>query len=379
MDEFFIEAIKFAPNPSYILDERKFIQNLHTLDNVQKLSGAKVLCALKGFSMWSTFPLIKENLSGGTASSLNEVKLCYQEMGVKAHSCFVVYQESEFEEVVKMSSHITFNSLSQYVKFKSYIKTNSQVKFALRVNPKCSKVQTDKYNPCMQGSRFGISMTDLPRSLPEGITGIHFHALCESNSEELESVLEVLEGEIGHLFHECEWVNMGGGHHITRNDYDKDLLVQLLHNFSQNYKVQIFLEPGEAVGWETGVLLSKIEDIVQSDEIRTAILNVSFSAHMPDCLEMPYKPGVVGESVVGESYTLGGNSCMSGDFVSGFQFEKSLEVGNQLIFKDMMHYTFVKNTTFNGVNLPAICIVKSNGVLKVQKEFSYEDFKGRLS
>jgi carboxynorspermidine decarboxylase len=375
----FLEAIKGAPNPCYILDERKFIQNMKMLDNVQKLSGVKVLCALKGFSMWSTFPMIKRHLSGATASSLNEVKLCYEEMGLKAHSCFVVYLDKEFEEVLQLSSHITFNSLSQYHKFKKYIKDYPQIKFALRVNPQHSKVETMKYNPCAPGSRFGISMNELPKDLPDGITGIHFHALCESGADELEEVLNVMEAGIGHLLHQCDWINMGGGHHITRQDYDKDLLVVLLNNFKENYKTDIFIEPGEAIGWQTGVLLARVEDIVKSDDLNTAILNVSFSAHMPDCLEMPYKPNVIGESISGYTYALGGNSCMSGDFVTGFCFKKELSVGENIIFEDMMHYTFVKSTTFNGVPLPSIAVVKESGELHIQKEFSFADYKSRLS
>ncbi|MFT6715567.1 MAG: carboxynorspermidine decarboxylase [Saprospiraceae bacterium] len=379
MDDFFLDATKTAPNPCYILDERKFIQNMETLSAVQKLSGAKILCAFKGFSMWSTFPIMKKHLAGATASSLNEVRLCFEEMGVKAHSCFVVYLEEEFETVLQMSSHVTFNSLNQYDTFKKYIKDHPEVSFALRLNPKFSKVTTAKYNPCMPGSRFGISMEDMPNNLPVGITGLHFHSLCESDADELEQVLGIIESKIGNLLHQCNWVNMGGGHHLTRKDYNKDLLVTLLNNFKQKYSTEMFLEPGEAIGWETGVLLSKVQDVVESDGVKTAILNVSFSAHMPDCLEMPYKPRVVNEKPQGKSYVLGGNSCMSGDFVSGFHFENELQVGDEVIFEDMMHYTFVKSSTFNGVALPGIATVKTSGELIVQKEFSYSDFKSRLS
>lgn len=382
MDTKFLDAISKAPNPSYVLNEQKLIKNLEVLNSVRQLTGADVLCALKGFSMWSTFPLIKKYLSGATASSLNEVKLCYQEMGTKAHSCFVVYLEDEFEEVLTMSSHITFNSLNQYNKFKHYIALNPQIKFALRVNPEYSESEVDKYNTCMPGSRFGILAKDLQGDLPEGITGIHFHALCENDSTELENVLLNLEERFGHLLFQAEWVNMGGGHHITREDYDLDLLYQLINNFKENYKVQVILEPGEAIGWQTGVLTSKIEDIIENAGIKTAVLNVSFSAHMPDCLEMPYKPGVIGESKNSEkgfSYSLGGNTCMSGDFVEDFSFEKELKIGDTIVFKDMMHYTFVKNNTFNGVPLPAICTFNSNNEIIVHKTFSYEDFKGRLS
>lgn len=379
MDERFLKAIKLAPNPAYILDERKFIQNMKCLREVQECSGAKILCALKGFSMWSTFATVNKYLQGATASSLNEVKLCNEEFGVKAHSCFVVYEDAEFEQVLNMSSHVTFNSLNQYEKFKKHIPGHPHVKFAIRVNPNYSKVATAKYNPCMPGSRFGVLMDELPKELPQGISGIHFHALCESSAKELKDVLQVIERDAGHLLHQCEWVNMGGGHHITRKDYDKESLISILKSFAQRYETDIFLEPGEAIGWQTGVLLSKVEDIIENQGFTTAILNVSFSAHMPDCLEMPYKPVVAGETKQGTEYTFGGNTCMSGDFVSGFHFEKELSVGDHIVFEDMMHYSFVKSTTFNGVNLPAIAMITEEGELKVQKEFSYLDFKSRLS
>lgn len=379
MDDIFFNALKQAPNPSYVLDERELINNMNLLAQLQKDSGVQVLCALKGFAMWSTFGTLKKYLAGATASSLNEVRLCYEEMGVKAHSCFVVYLEEEFESVLAMSSHVTFNSLSQYHKFKPYVKAHPEVKFALRINPKYSSVTTDKYNPCMPGSRFGIDIQQAPLELPEGITGLHFHALCESGAEELEQVLTTVENTIPHLLKSCQWVNLGGGHHITKKGYNEKLLIQLLKAFKLRYQTKIFMEPGEAIGWNTGVLLARVEDIVEQDNIKTAILNISFSAHLPDCLEMPYKPAVIGESNQGINYVLGGNSCMSGDFVPGFYFEKELTVGDDVIFQDMMHYTFVKNTTFNGVPLPAIGIMSSSGQLLVQKKFNYSHFKDRLS
>ena len=379
MDKKFLKAIQKAPNPSYVLDEQRLIDNLTLLEDLQKQSGAKVLCALKGFAMWSTFPLLGKFLSGATASSLNEAILCDEEFKRKAHSCFVAYREEEFEQVLSLSSHVTFNSLNQYHKFKHYISSHPEVKFALRINPKHSAVTTDKYNPCMPGGRFGIPIDEFPSELPEGISGIHFHALCESNVDELEEVIKVLNQKSENILHSCQWVNMGGGHHITRNDYDCSGLIHLLKLFKQRYQVQIFLEPGEAIGWKTGVLLAKVEDLVKNDGINTAILNVSFSAHMPDCLEMPYQPLVYGQVKKGVHHTLGGNTCMSGDFISGFHFEKELKEGDSIIFEDMMHYTFVKSSTFNGVPLPAISVFKSSGALIIQREFSYQDFKNRLS
>lgn len=375
----FLNAIHKAPNPAYVLDESLLVDNLTTLRKVQTLTGTKVLCALKGYSMWSSFPLVKQYLEGATASSLNEVRLCYQEMGVKAHACFVVYLEEEFEEVLSKCSHITFNSLNQYDKFKKYITQHPTVEFALRINPEYAASEVEKYNTCMPGSRFGILSKDLSDELPEGITGIHFHALCENDSSDLEKVLHNVEEKFGHLLHQATWVNMGGGHHITRKNYDLDLLYELLNNFKANYQVQLYLEPGEAVGWETGVLSARVEDLVENSGTTTAVLNISFAAHMPDCLEMPYQPSVVGTTENGYHYALGGNTCMSGDFVENFSLEKELNIGDTIIFKDMMHYTFVKNNTFNGVPLPAICTYKLDGSLLVNKTFSYEDFKGRLS
>ena len=379
IDAPFLEALKKAPNPCYVLNEKAFIHNMEILSSIKNLSGAKVLCALKGFSMWSTFPIMKQYLSGATASSLNEARLCFEELGQKAHSCFVVYLEEEMDEVLKISSHITFNSLNQYHKFKHKIPLHPEVKFALRINPEYSSVEFEKYNPCMPGSRFGILAKDLGEFLPEGITGLHFHALCESDSTDLQEVLNKLEANFGHLLFQCSWVNMGGGHHITRDDYDRDLLVDLLRNFKENYQVQVIIEPGEAVGWKTGVLTSRVEDVIENKGVNVALLNVSFSAHMPDCLEMPYQPKIVGEVKKGIPFTLGGNTCMSGDFVEGFQFKSPLKVGDTVIFEDMMHYTFVKTNTFNGVPLPALATVKLNGEVLIHKTYGYEDFKNRLS
>lgn len=373
----FENSLKNAPTPCYVLDESRLIKNMEVLNFVEKASGAKILCALKGFAMWEVFPLLSSYISGGTASSLHEAKLIHEKMNKLAHSCFVVYTEDEFEEVNTISSHLTFNSLSQFNRYQT--KLSKHVKYALRLNPEFSNVEFEHYNPCMPGSRFGITLKDSPEQLPEGISGLHFHTLCESSSNDFKAVLEVIEGKFGHLLHQASWVNFGGGHHITRDNYDVELLVELLSNFKQNYNVDVFLEPGEAIGLNTGVLKSKVEDIVVNNNESTAILNVSFSAHMPDCLEMPYKPTVVGEVEDGVAYTLGGNTCMSGDFVKGFQFEKSLKIGDEIIFEDMMHYTFVKTTTFNGVQHPSIGIIQSDGTFKLVRLFNYNDYKNKLS
>lgn len=374
---------KNIPNPCYVLDEQKFISNMEKMKYVQDASGAKILCALKGFAMWSTFPIMKKYLAGCTASSLYESKLCYEEMGVDSHACAVIYQEDEINDYIKYNSHLTFNSISQWEGLKGKIvKNKKKVKCALRINPEYSDVGVAIYNPCMLGSRLGITAEQMPKHLPKGITGLHFHALCESNSDSLERVMEAVEEKFGHLLHEAEWVNFGGGHHITRDDYDTELLIELIKNFKKNYNVEVFLEPGEAIGWKTGFLLARVEDLVEANNEKTVVMNVSFTCHMPDCLEMPYKPALRGESEAKKPkyvYTFGGPTCLSGDFIKGFGFDKPVKKGDTLIFEDMMHYTFVKTTMFNGVNHPAIGILKKNGKFKLVRKFGYSDYKGRMS
>lgn len=376
----FLDKLKDVPNPSYVMDEVALEENMKILHGVEVQAGINILCALKGFAMWSMFPIMKNYISGATSSSLNEARLCVEEFGKKAHCCFVVYLEEEFEEVLSLASHISFNSLSQYEKFKKYIPLNPQIKFALRINPEFSQVEVEKYNPCMPGSRFGIVLNDLPEQLPEGITGLHIHALCESSAEELTNLVESLDSKFGHLLHQVSWLNLGGGHHITKEGYDVDLLCNTLSSLKQNYQLkELFIEPGEAMGWKTGVLLSRVEDVVYSDGKKVLMLNVSFSAHMPDCLEMPYQPSIVQESESGEDTVIGGNTCMSGDFLEGFKLPATIGVGDTIVFEDMMHYTFVKTSTFNGVPLPVLATITKNGVIKVLREFGYEDFKNRLS
>lgn len=376
----FLEAIKSAPNPAYIIDEVALLKNMQLFRFVQNAADIHILCALKGFSMWGVFDLMKPYLAGATASSLNEVKLCNEYFSTKAHSCFVVYLEEEFEEVVKHSSHVTFNSISQYNQFKHYILKFPEVRFALRVNPRFSTVVVDKYNPCMPASRFGIPIEEFPNELPQGITGIHMHALCECGAEELKDLLMHLELNLGHVLHQASWVNLGGGHHITKKEYNIELLIEILSKFKSNYKLEeVILEPGEAMGWKTGVLTSKIVDKLKVDNRTIYMLNASFSAHMPDCLEMPYKPSVIGEKTGEEEVILGGNTCMSGDFLDGFRLGAEKQVGDAIVFEDMTHYTFVKNTTFNGVPLPALGKVTANNEFVLFKAFDYSDFKERLS
>lgn len=373
----FLEEINSIPNPCFILDENLLEQNMETLFALQEESGVHVLCALKGFAMWSCFPEMMKYITGGTASSLHEVRLINDEMGVKAHSCFVAYDQDEFQEIQQLSSHITFNSISQFERFKNEL--TDDVEYAFRINPEFSNVDFKAYNPCLPGSRFGIVLSDLPKSLPKQITGLHFHALCESSAEDFQEVLQTIEHNFGDLLQQVKWVNFGGGHHITQKGYNLKLISSLLKYIAEKYSVEIYIEPGEAIGLNSGFLIAKVEDVIENQGEKTAVLNVSFAAHMPDCLEMPYKPSVFGESSKGFSFTLGGNTCMSGDFVRGFLFEKKLNAGQCIVFKDMAHYTFVKTTFFNGVKHPSLGVWKKNNEFKLLKEFTYKDYKYRLS
>ncbi len=370
------------PSPCFVLEEELLINNLKLLQSVSQQSGAKILCALKGFSMWSTFPLVQQYLEGGTASSLNEAKLIYEEMGSKAHTCCPVYLEDEFDELASISSHITFNSIQQYEKFKNRL-DGTEIEIAIRINPEYSEVDTDLYNPCMPGSRLGMTSEQFGKTLPEGINGLHFHALCEQNADSLVNVLKNVEEKFGNLLPQLKWINFGGGHHITRENYDVELLIKTLIDFKSKYDVEVFLEPGEAVGWQTGYLVSTVEDVVEANGIKTAILDVSFSAHMPDCLEMPYQPMIWGaESKAIEDkhvYRMGGQTCLAGDFVGYYSFDQPLKPGDQLIFDDMIHYTMVKTTFFNGVRHPSIGIWTTNQRFKLLRTFTYSDYKNRLS
>lgn len=368
------------PSPCFVLDEQKLIRNLQLIDLVQKEAGIEIILAFKGFSMWSAFPQVKQYVSGATASSLNEVKLCNEEMGVKSHSYCVAYAEDEFVEIVTNSSHLTFNSLNQYQRFVNQVPED--VSIGLRVNPEWSDVETDLYNPSSPTSRLGITSKDLS-VLPDRVEGLHFHVLCESDSYALEEVLESLEDRFGHLLSEIKWVNMGGGHLMTREDYNTDHLIQLLTDFKERHDVDVILEPGSAFAWQTGDLHTTVLDVVENGGMKTAIFDGSFTCHMPDCLEMPYRPKLeVGsdEHVKGwHAFRLGGVSCLAGDFLDEYWFKELLQPGDSIIFKDMMHYTMVKTTTFNGVKHPSIGILRTDGAFELVRDFSYTDFKSRLS
>lgn len=372
-----------VPSPAFVLDEERLIKNLELIADVQRRAGVSIILALKGFAMWRVFPLVKEYLSGATASSLHEARLIYEEMGCKAHTYAPAYLPGEFEEILGYSSHLTFNSLSQYERYREQVERwREPVSVGLRVNPEYSEVEVDLYNPAAPGSRLGVSAKALQDGLPPGIEGLHFHVLCESSSYELEKALAAFEEKFGHLFHQLKWVNFGGGHLMTRKGYDIEHLIGLLSTFRQKHNLEVILEPGSAIAWETGELVSTVLDIVHNHGVKTAILDVSFTAHMPDTLEMPYRPKVLGATDFEEgkpSFRLGGVSCLAGDYMDYYSFDKPLQVGDRIILLDMIHYTMVKTTTFNGVKHPSICIWKGNGQLEVVREFGYEDFKGRLS
>jgi carboxynorspermidine decarboxylase len=368
------------PSPSYVLEEEKLIKNLELLKRVQEEAGINIICALKGFSFHAVFPTLKKYLHGATASSLHEAKLVYDKMGVKAHTYCPVYIPDEFDEIQKISSHITFNSLSQWEQYKH--KADKNISYGLRVNPGYSEITTELYNPASPNSRLGIPHYMLGENLPEGIEGIHFHALCENTSHTLERVLDAFEKLYHPLILQAKWINMGGGHYITRKDYEPEHLIQLLKNFKAKYPniEEIILEPGSAIGWQTGVLVSTILDIVPNGEFPTAMLDVSFTCHMPDTLEMPYKPNIEGQ--VEDSphrYNMGGMSCLAGDYIGTWCFEKELKVGDKIVFEDMIHYTMVKTSTFNGINLPSIGIWKENGEFELLRSYGYEDYEKRLS
>ncbi len=373
------------PSPAFILDEALLRKNLELINRVQNEAGVSVILAFKGFAMWSAFPLVRQYLPGATASSLNEARLCYEEMKVKAHTYSVAYLPSEFGKIMQYSSHITFNTISQYKRFKSKLeKAPHPISVGIRVNPEYSPVSTDLYNPAVPGSRLGEVVTNFKGTWPKGVDGLHWHTLCESTSYDLEKVLNALEERFGQFFGQLKWINCGGGHLMTRKDYDIPHLISVLKKFRAKYPhLEVILEPGSAIAWETGVLTSTVLDIVNSRGIKTAILDVSFTAHMPDTLEMPYRPRVRGaytEASQGRyQYRLGGVSCLSGDYMDVYGFDAPLKVGQQLIFEDMIHYTMVKTTTFNGVTHPSIAILRENGTLDVVRKFGYKDYKNRLS
>ena len=370
------------PSPCYVIEEQSFRRNLALISSVAQRAEVEIILAFKAFAMWSVFPVVREYVQCSTASSLSEARLAYEEMGSKAHTYAPAYSEAEFPEIMSLSSHITFNSLSQFQKFYPYT-PGKNISCGLRINPEYSDVETDLYNPCAPGSRLGVVADLLGDHLPEGVEWLHFHTLCESNSFDLEKTLAVIDEKFGKYFPQIKWLNMGGGHLMTHKDYDVEHLITLLKNFRAKYPhLHIILEPGSAFAWQTGFLLSTVLDVVENKGINTAMLDVSFSCHMPDCLEMPYKPAIRGASDVisgKPAYRMGGNSCLSGDFYGSWSFDEALKIGDRVVFEDMIHYTMVKTTMFNGVSHPSIGIWTKENEFKLIRQFGYEDYKGRMS
>ena len=371
------------PSPCYILDENRLRANLALIDGVQQAAGVEIILAFKGFAMWKAFHIVREYLPGATASSLHEARLCYEEMGMPAHTYAAAYIPEEFEEILGYSSHITFNSLGQYRRHRDQVLAHGRkISMGLRVNPEYSDVATEIYNPASPYSRLGVSAEHLADGLPTDIEGLHFHTLCESDSYALEKVLEHFEARFGHLLPQIKWVNMGGGHLMTRVGYDVEHLIGILKAFREKHGVEVILEPGSAIAWTTGELKSTVLDVVENNGVKTALLDVSFTAHMPDTLEMPYRPRVLGAGQPEpglHNYRLGGASCLAGDFHAEYGFPQPLVPGSQVLLSDMMHYTMVKSTTFNGVRHPAIGMWTTAGEAVLLREFDYADFKNRLS
>ena len=378
-------TISQIPSPCYVLEEDLLRKNLALIKSVKERAGINIILAFKAFAVWKAFPIIREYIPYSTASSIFEAQLAYEEMGSPAHTYSPAYTEADFPIIMKYSSHITFNSLSQFERFYPVIKAaGNHISCGMRINPEFSNIETDLYNPCAPGSRLGIIRSQFPDKLPEKIEGLHFHTHCESSSYDLEKTLTHVEEKFGDFLHQVKWLNMGGGHLMTRKDYDVEHLIGLLQNFRKKYPhLEIILEPGSAFLWQTGFLRSRVIDIVENKGIQTAIVDVSFTCHAPDCLEMPYKPVIRGayqEAVSGKpAYRIGGNSCLSGDFIGDWSFDEPLKTGDDIIFEDMIHYTIVKTNMFNGIPHPALALLQSDGKLKIYREFTYEDYKNRMS
>lgn len=369
-----------VPSPSYLLDEQLLDANLALIDRVRREAGVEIIVALKACAMWSIFPELARHSDGATASSPAEARLVLEEYGQPAHTYAPVYTDSTFEEIMACSSHITFNSIAQYERFAPRAILQG-ISCGVRINPKYSPVETDLYNPCVEGSRLGVTAEEMT-TLPAGVEGLHFHVLCESRPHHLKLALEAVEQYFGPYLDQIKWLNMGGGHLMTHAEYDCDELIALLRAFKARHPhLRLILEPGSAFTWRTGYLVSTVEDVVRNGGVHTAMLDVSFACHMPDCLEMPYKPAIIGghEPEAGEKrWRMGGNSCLAGDYYGDWAFDHDLQVGERIVFEDMIHYTMVKTTMFNGVSHPSIAIARRNGEIEIVRRFGYEDYKKRM-
>lgn len=380
------------PNPCYIVEETLLRRNLELIQRVAREADVEIILAFKAFALWKTFPIFRQYIHHTTASSLSEARLAFEEFGSKAHTYSPAYDDSNIEEILRCSSHITFNSLSQLARYDEQARQKG-VSCGVRINPEYSEIETEIYNPCAPGSRFGILSSTLEEAISadsaffDKVEGFHCHCHCESSAEALAHTLVHLEEKFGQWLPRLKWLNLGGGHLMTRKDYDVSLLIQILQGLHQRYpNLRIILEPGSAFAWQTGPLVSRVVDIVENHGIKTAILNVSFACHMPDCLEMPYWPKVRGaETLEGDNsntepcvYRLGGNSCLSGDFLGSWRFPAPLSIGDTVILEDMIHYTTVKTNLFNGVSHPAIAMLHSDGSAEILRQFGYEDYRSRM-
>ena len=377
--------------PYYLLEERLLRRNLALIKQVADEASVEIILAFKAFALWRTFPIFREYISHTTASSLYEARLAAEEFGSKAHTYSPAYTEEEFPQIMACSSHVTFNSLSQFARFRPMVEAaGNPVSCGLRVNPEYSEVEVEWYNPCAPGTRFGVTADLLPDELPQGIEGFHCHCHCESDSYQLERTLVHMEEKFGRWLPRLKWLNLGGGHLMTRKDYDTTHLISILKGLRARYpNLRIILEPGSAFAWQTGPLVASVVDIVESRGIRTAILNVSFTCHMPDCLEMPYQPKVRGAATLPPEavksatpdqhiYRLGGNSCLSGDYMGSWQFDHELEIGETIYLEDMIHYTTVKTTMFNGIGHPSIALLHTDGTVETLRSYRYEDYRDRM-
>jgi carboxynorspermidine decarboxylase len=375
--------ISKIPSPCYIVDERLLIKNLEVLNSVQERTGASILLALKGFSMFSVFPLVGKYLKGVTSSSLFEARLGYEKMGKEVHAYAPAYIDAEFDELMGYVDHLVFNSFDQWNKYKDKVKNvpSKTIECGIRINPEYSEIETPLYDPCYDHSRLGVTLSNFRPEDLEGIDGIHFHTLCEQNSDTLERTVKVVEEKFGEYIKGMKWLNLGGGHHITRADYDIEKLVSTILYLKDKYSVDIYLEPGEAIALNTGYLVATVLDIVDNG-MNIAILDTSAECHMPDVLAMPYRPNIIDAGTADEFehvYRLGGMTCLAGDVIGDYSFKTPLKPGDKLVFCDMGHYTMVKNHMFNGVNLPSIATYNEDDGIKIIRQFGYEDYSSRLS
>lgn len=370
-----------VPTPAYVIDEAKLVNNLEILKSVQERTGCKVLLAQKAFSMYATYPLISQYLAGTTASGLYEAKLGREEFGGEVHVFAPAFKDADLEEILEIADHIVFNSERQLRKHVDKCRAVG-VSVGLRINPECS-TQGDHalYDPCAAGSRFGVRIDQFSEDLLDLVDGLHFHTLCEQNSDDLKTTLDAVEAKFGPYLHRIKWLNMGGGHHVTREDYDLDLLISSIQHMQETYGLEVYIEPGEAIALNAGYLVTEVLDIIENG-IETLVLDASATCHMPDVLEMPYRPPLRHGFEAGEktyTYRLSSNTCLTGDIIGDYSFEKHVEIGDKLYFEDMAIYSFVKNNTFNGIGLPSLVLMDKTGDCRIVKSFGYEDFKGRLS